>query len=270
MRFAIKAAVTDPRAKTFAFRAQKTMYGGKGIAKGDTVFVFASENEGGSGLIARGVVTSAKAIAKTSGIARQTPRVSITIGRMALARRSLGRRELKCSALVRHADTLCSTPGRLCGAAGIARARVEPCGYRPHHAHARVRNPCPSDPRKALPRGNDWHCAGRGPHLPRTSDRGLSTRVALPRLWRRLSCRCHLAGRSAAAMGRCAVRDRARTLVSTVYARAPHHRWVLHRSRRPVAGHGSVASSRRCPAKSLEHERLHCAPPPRVTPPSDR
>jgi hypothetical protein len=95
MRFAIKAAVTDPRAKTFAFRAQKTMYGGKGIAKGDTVFVFASENEGGSGLIARGVVTSAKAIAKTSGIARQTPRVSIAIGRTALARRSLGRRELK-------------------------------------------------------------------------------------------------------------------------------------------------------------------------------
>jgi hypothetical protein len=59
MAFAIKAEVCDPRAKTFAFTAQKTMYGGKHIAEGDTVFVFASENEGGQGLIARGVVTSA-------------------------------------------------------------------------------------------------------------------------------------------------------------------------------------------------------------------
>ena len=47
MAFAIKAEVRDPRARTFAFTAQKTMYGGKEIAKGDTVFVFASENEGG-------------------------------------------------------------------------------------------------------------------------------------------------------------------------------------------------------------------------------
>ena len=47
MAFAIKAEVRDPRAKTFAFPAQKTMYGGKHIAEGDTVFVFASENEGG-------------------------------------------------------------------------------------------------------------------------------------------------------------------------------------------------------------------------------
>ena len=46
MTFAIKAEVCDPRAKTFAFTAQKTMYGGKHIAEGDTVFVFASENEG--------------------------------------------------------------------------------------------------------------------------------------------------------------------------------------------------------------------------------
>src|SRR5437667_12846994 len=76
MMFAIKAEVSDPWAETFAFSAQKTMYGGKHIAKGDTIFVFASENEGGPGLIASGVVTSAKAIAKKRGIARQTPRVS--------------------------------------------------------------------------------------------------------------------------------------------------------------------------------------------------
>jgi hypothetical protein len=62
--FAIKAAVRNPRAKVFAFAAQKTMYGGKQIAEGETVFVFASENEGGQGLIARGIVTSAEAIAR--------------------------------------------------------------------------------------------------------------------------------------------------------------------------------------------------------------
>jgi hypothetical protein len=95
MAFAIKAEVSDALAETFAFSAQKTMYGGKRIAKGDTIFVFASENEGGQGLIARGVVTSAKAIAKKRGIARQTPRVSITIRRTALAKRRLGRSELK-------------------------------------------------------------------------------------------------------------------------------------------------------------------------------
>ena len=93
--FAIKVEVNDPRAQTFAFTAQKTMYGGKRIAKGDTIFVFASENEGGSGLIASGIVISARAIAKKTGMARQTPRVSITIKRTALAKRRLGRSELK-------------------------------------------------------------------------------------------------------------------------------------------------------------------------------
>jgi hypothetical protein len=95
MMFAIKAEVSDPQTKRFAFRAQKTMYGGKHIAKGDTIFVFASENEGGPGLIASGIVTSAKAMAKKRGIARQTPRVSITIRRTALAKRRLGRSELR-------------------------------------------------------------------------------------------------------------------------------------------------------------------------------
>ena len=93
--FAIKVEVSDARTKTFAFSAQKTMYGGKRIAKGDAIFVFASENEGGPGLIASGVVTSAKALPKRSGVARQTPRVSITIRRTAFAERRLGRAELK-------------------------------------------------------------------------------------------------------------------------------------------------------------------------------
>src|SRR5207244_11085690 len=95
MMFAIKAEVSDPLAQAFAFKAQKTMYGDKHSAKVDTIFVFASENEGGPGLIASGVVTSAKAIAKKRGIARQTPRVSITIKRTAPAKRRLGRSELK-------------------------------------------------------------------------------------------------------------------------------------------------------------------------------
>src|ERR1044072_1934390 len=95
MMFVIKAAVSDPRAETFAFNAQKTMYGGKHIAKGDTIFIFASENEGGPGLIASGVVTSAKAIAKQRNVARQTPRGSITVRRTRLAKRRLGRMELK-------------------------------------------------------------------------------------------------------------------------------------------------------------------------------
>jgi hypothetical protein len=93
--FAIKVEVPDPSAETFVFTAQKTMYGGKQIAVGDTIFVFASENEGGSGLIASGVVTSAEAIPKVPGVARQTPRVSITVRRTALAKRRLGRGELK-------------------------------------------------------------------------------------------------------------------------------------------------------------------------------
>lgn len=95
MIFAIKAEVKDPSAQTFTFTAQKTMYGGKRIAAGDTIFVFASENEGGSGLIASGVVTRASTLAKKAGIARQTPRVSITVRRTARAKRRLGRRELK-------------------------------------------------------------------------------------------------------------------------------------------------------------------------------
>ena len=93
--FAIKAEIRDLRAKSFAFNAQKTMYGGKRIAKGDAVFIFASENEGGPGLIARGVVTSARATPRKPGIERQTPRVSIAVKRTALAKKRLGRSELK-------------------------------------------------------------------------------------------------------------------------------------------------------------------------------
>ncbi|WP_426442066.1 hypothetical protein [Bradyrhizobium genosp. P] len=95
MAFAIKTEVRDARATAFTFSAQKTMYGGKQIAADDVVFVFASENEGGQGLIARAVVTSAEPVPRKPGIARQTPRVSISVRRVALASRPLGRDQLK-------------------------------------------------------------------------------------------------------------------------------------------------------------------------------
>ena len=95
MAYAIKAEIGEPRARTFTFTAQKTMYGGKLIAAGDEIFLFASENEGGAGLVARGIVTAAKAVAKKRGIERQTPRVSIEVKRTALVKRPLGRADLK-------------------------------------------------------------------------------------------------------------------------------------------------------------------------------
>lgn len=95
MPFVIKTAVNDPRAKRFAFAAQKTMYGGKAIATGDEIFIFDSENDGGRGLIARGVVASVKAHARPRGAARWTPRVSIEVGRARPAKRPLGRDDLK-------------------------------------------------------------------------------------------------------------------------------------------------------------------------------
>lgn len=93
--YAIKTEISNVRAKTFTFDAQKTMYGGKRIETGDTIFIFASENEGGTGLIARGVVTLSKATPRKRGVERQTPRVSIAVKRTALASKRLGRSELK-------------------------------------------------------------------------------------------------------------------------------------------------------------------------------
>lgn len=95
MVYAIKAEITDPHATRFEFTAQKTMYGGKRIAIGCLIFIFASENKGGSGLIAKGIVVSATATPTMPNLARQTPRVSIEVARTALARRQLGRSQLK-------------------------------------------------------------------------------------------------------------------------------------------------------------------------------
>lgn len=93
--FAIKTDIPDPQAASWIFDAQKTMYGGKHIAAGDVVYLFASENEGGAGLVAHGVVTTAGPTPRRPGIERQTPRVGITVKRTALARQRLGRAELK-------------------------------------------------------------------------------------------------------------------------------------------------------------------------------
>ena len=91
----IKAVVSDSNAHSWTFRAQKTMYGSKRISKGEEIFIFASENEGGSGLIASGAVSSAEATPRKVGIERHTPCVSITVKRTGQAKRRLGRIELE-------------------------------------------------------------------------------------------------------------------------------------------------------------------------------
>jgi hypothetical protein len=92
--YVIRTDVADVDARFWSFEDQKTMYGGKNVRQGDTIFVFASENEGGPGLIARGVVCSVDATPRKPGIDRRTPRVTITVRRIARALRRLGRSEL--------------------------------------------------------------------------------------------------------------------------------------------------------------------------------
>src|SRR4029078_375790 len=96
--FAIKTRVDRPEARRYAFAGQKTMYDGKRIAVGDrrrcsagrrsalgaAIFFFGSENEGGSGLVARGVVGAVEPTPRKVGIERQTPRASIVVERTAL------------------------------------------------------------------------------------------------------------------------------------------------------------------------------------------
>jgi hypothetical protein len=93
--YIVKAELRAAGAKTFVFARMKTMYGGKNIAVGDEVFVFASETEGGQGLVARGVVTKVEAVKKPRGVERWTPRVSIEVKRTALAKHAFGREQLK-------------------------------------------------------------------------------------------------------------------------------------------------------------------------------
>jgi hypothetical protein len=85
MPFVVKAAPAS-EAGTLSFN-EKTMYRGKEVRVHGEIFVFASDHQGGQGLVARGVVTS---VDHGPGI-----RVSIKVRRTAVARRNLGRRELK-------------------------------------------------------------------------------------------------------------------------------------------------------------------------------
>lgn len=87
MSYVVKAApVAETGAKFFSFN-EKTMYRGKQIRVDDEIFVFASDHQGGRGLVAKGVVTAA---ARGPGI-----RVRIRVRRTAVARRGLGRSELR-------------------------------------------------------------------------------------------------------------------------------------------------------------------------------
>ncbi len=93
--FAVRGRIADTGSGVFTFPEHKTMYGGRHIAEGDTVFVFSDGKESGEGLVACAIVTSALAIPKKPGIARQTPRVSVSLERTALVKRRLGRGELR-------------------------------------------------------------------------------------------------------------------------------------------------------------------------------
>jgi hypothetical protein len=93
--YVIKAEIRDMTAPTFTFAAQKTMYGGKQVSVGDEIFLFASENEGGVGLVGAGIITSAVATPRFPGLVRQTPRVTIVVRRTARATRAMGRSQLR-------------------------------------------------------------------------------------------------------------------------------------------------------------------------------
>lgn len=84
--FVVKAPPPRADAETLTFD-EKSMWRGKTIAPGDEVFLFAAEHHGGCGLYARGVVVAA---ARGEG-----SRVRLTVTRTALAKRPLGRAELR-------------------------------------------------------------------------------------------------------------------------------------------------------------------------------
>jgi hypothetical protein len=85
--FVVKAALgSEARTELFSFN-ERTMYRGKDIRVYDEIFVFSSENQGGNGLCAKGVVTS---VDRGPG-----NRLTMEVRPVATARRNLGRRELK-------------------------------------------------------------------------------------------------------------------------------------------------------------------------------
>ena len=75
------------------FPAQKTMYGGRKIAAGDTVFVFVRGRDGAA-LTAKATVLTARQDPPLPNLARQTPRVGVTLRIEAQALRPLSRTEV--------------------------------------------------------------------------------------------------------------------------------------------------------------------------------
>ena len=75
------------------FPAQKTMYGGRKIAAGDTVFLFVRGRDGAA-LTAKATVLTASADAPLPDVERQTPRVSVTLRIGATPIRALSRSEV--------------------------------------------------------------------------------------------------------------------------------------------------------------------------------
>ncbi|WP_216665288.1 hypothetical protein [Pseudoruegeria sp. HB172150] len=85
--YIVKATPVDAGPGEVVTFVEKTMYGGKKIAPGDEVFVFASDHEGGRGLSSRGTVLG---VAPGPGI-----RLTIMVRLTAMAKRPFGRVELK-------------------------------------------------------------------------------------------------------------------------------------------------------------------------------
>jgi hypothetical protein len=93
--FILKAEIPTLESPPLAYAAQKTMYAGKQITPGDTIFIFASETQGGPGLLAKATVTTAIPTPRPQNTPRHTPRVSITIANLQKAKSPLGRATLK-------------------------------------------------------------------------------------------------------------------------------------------------------------------------------
>jgi len=75
------------------FPAQKTMYGGRKIAAGDTVFLFVRGRDGAV-LAGKATVLTARGDPPLPDVARQTPRVSVTLRMESQPVRALSRSDV--------------------------------------------------------------------------------------------------------------------------------------------------------------------------------
>ena len=94
MIYAVKTDIPDPAVGSIDLDRCKTMYAGKTIARGDRIFLFANEQSPVTGLIGRGIVTTAGAVARIPDVDRQTPRVSISVGSIVRSLRPFQRADL--------------------------------------------------------------------------------------------------------------------------------------------------------------------------------